>query len=148
MLEDRLSTAADLFEKGLVKKLYLSGNDAAASCHEVTAMAVWLSARGIPAEALIRDPAGRRTILTILHARQAGIRRACIVTQRFHLPRALWLAYAAGIEAAGVEADRQHYPAGTLWRARIREIGARLLAFAEARQLSRRLRGAQSGFAD
>ena len=61
--------------------------------------------RGVPAEAIYRDPAGYRTWDSVLRARDVyGQKRIVIVSQRFHLDRALFLARRAGIEAWGLEA--------------------------------------------
>ncbi len=131
MLEDRLATALELYQLGLVKKLFLSGDDSQESHHEVTVMATWLRDHGVSADDMICDPHGCRTFLTMLHARECGIHSALIVTQRFHLPRALWLARCCGIDALGVPADRRHYPLGVVVRVELREMGARLLAIVE-----------------
>lgn len=131
MLKDRLETALELYRNGRVEKLLVSGDDSLPSQCEVTVMAQWLVDRGIPADRIIRDPSGKRTFLTMLNARHAGVRQALIVTQRFHLPRALWLAKSQGIEAAGIPADRHPYPRRLYIRVWAREIGARVVAFFE-----------------
>ncbi|MGC8741196.1 MAG: SanA/YdcF family protein [Candidatus Sumerlaeaceae bacterium] len=132
MLEDRLATALDLYQQGCAKLLFLSGDDSPASNHEVTTMAEWLRARRVSEGDIVCDPAGRRTLLTMLHAQQAGIHSAFIVTQSFHLPRALWLAANCGIDAIGVAADRRRYPLFVRARVELRELGARLLALFES----------------
>ncbi len=68
-------------------------------------MAVWLQQHGVPKEAIVIDPAGRRTAATMANAAALGIRSALIATQAFHLPRSLYLARGAGIDAVGVPAS-------------------------------------------
>lgn len=131
MLEDRLETALELYRDGSVEKLLVSGDDSLLSQREVTVMAKWLADRGIPTYSLVLDPSGKRTFLTMVNARRAGVRRALIVTQSFHLPRALWLAKSQGIEAVGIPADRRTYPKHLYLRVWTREIGARVVAFCE-----------------
>ncbi|MCX7625774.1 MAG: YdcF family protein [Candidatus Sumerlaeaceae bacterium] len=132
ILEDRLQAALELYKGGRVEKVFVSGDDSPRSHREVTVMAKWLSDRGVPSSDMILDPVGRRTFLTMLNARRAGIRNAIVVTQGFHLPRALWLARSQGIVAIGVRADRRRYQTRVYARVWAREIGARVLAFIEA----------------
>ena len=96
----RLDAAAALWKAGKVKYLIVSGSDV-----EPDAMRDGLIARGVPAAAIYRDPAGDRTWDSVLRARDVfGQKRLIIVSQRFHLSRALFLASHAGIEAWGFEA--------------------------------------------
>ncbi len=96
----RLDAAAALWKAGKVKYLIVSGSDI-----EPDAMRDGLIARGVPAAAIYRDPAGDRTWDSVLRARDVfGQKRLIIVSQRFHLSRALFLARHAGIEAWGFEA--------------------------------------------
>jgi len=96
----RLDAAAALWKAGKVKYLIVSGSDV-----EPDAMRDGLIARGVPAAAIYRDPAGDRTWDSVLRARDVfGQKRLIIVSQRFHLSRALFLANHAGIEAWGFEA--------------------------------------------
>ena len=96
----RLDAAAALWKAGKAKYFIVSG-----SGQEPTAMRAGLIERGVPAEAIYRDPAGYRTWDSVLRARDIyGQKRIMIVSQRFHLDRALFLAREAGIEAWGLEA--------------------------------------------
>ena len=96
----RLDAAATLWKAGKVKYLIVSGSDI-----EPDAMRDGLIARGVPAAAIYRDPAGDRTWDSVLRARDVfGQKRLIIISQRFHLSRALFLASHAGIEAWGFEA--------------------------------------------
>jgi SanA protein len=96
----RLDAAAALWKAGKVKYFIVSG-----SGQEPTAMRAGLIERGVPAEAIYRDPAGYRTWDSVLRARDIyGQKRLVIVSQPFHLDRALFLAREAGLEAWGLEA--------------------------------------------
>jgi SanA protein len=96
----RLDAAAALWKAGKVKYFIVSG-----SGEEPTAMRTGLIERGVPAEVIYRDPAGYRTWDSVLRARDVyGQKRIVIVSQRFHLDRALFLARREGFEAWGLEA--------------------------------------------
>jgi SanA protein len=103
--EYRLDAAAALWRAGKVKYLLVSGDNRHKDYDEPTAMRAGLLARGVPATAIYRDFAGLRTRDSILRARSVfGQQRLIIVSQRFHLSRALFLAREEGIEACGFEA--------------------------------------------
>ena len=101
----RLDTAAALWKAGKAKILLVSGNKAGESYDEPAAMRRGLIERGVPAEAIAIDNEGYRTRESVLRARDVyGQSRLVIVSQRFHLGRALYIAHQAGIEAWGVDA--------------------------------------------
>lgn len=103
--EHRLDAAADLYRAGKVKFLLASGDSVRPSYDETTAMKRGLVKRGVPAEAVYRDPAGVRTLDSVLRARDLyGLRRMVIVSQDFHVRRAVWLARQHGVEAYGLDA--------------------------------------------
>jgi SanA protein len=118
VLADRVATAVDLYRAGRVTRLRLSGSTAAATGNEVAAMQELVRAAGVPEADVELDPCGRHTYESMLEARAAGPRHWVVVTQRFHLPRALYLAERAGLEAVGVEADRRLYQGLRDYRAR------------------------------
>ncbi len=123
ILGDRLLTAVDLYDRGLVDKLLLSGDDGQLEYDEVNAMRLFVLDHGVAPEDIFLDHAGFDTYDSMVRAREVfGISSAIVVTQDFHLPRALYLARAEGIDVQGVSADRQTY-VGIL-RYRIREIPA------------------------
>jgi SanA protein len=100
----RLDAAAELFKAGKVKYFIVSGHRDG-GYDEPTAMRAGLIERGVPAEAIYLDFDGDRTLDSIVRARRIyGQTRLVIVSQRFHLARALFLARHAGIEAWGFEA--------------------------------------------
>ncbi|MDP1962421.1 MAG: ElyC/SanA/YdcF family protein [Reyranella sp.] len=100
----RLDAAAALYKAGKVKYFIVSGTREG-RYDEPTAMRAGLIERGVPAEAIYRDFGGDRTFDSIVRARRVyGQTRLVIVSQRFHLSRALFLAVHEGIEAWGFEA--------------------------------------------
>jgi SanA protein len=106
LLEDRLVAAQTLYINGVVQKLLLSG---AAADHydEAKTMRRFLVDRGVPDAALVVDRTGFRTLDSVHRARSVyGLTSLIIVTNEFHLPRALFLADRFGIDAIGVSHDR------------------------------------------
>ncbi|MBM3649947.1 MAG: hypothetical protein FJX11_19375 [Alphaproteobacteria bacterium] len=96
----RLDAAAALWQAGKVRYFIVSGSDG-----EPAAMRAGLVARGVPASTIYLDPAGYRTWDSVRRAREIfGQKRLMVVSQRFHLSRALFLAREIGIEAWGFEA--------------------------------------------
>jgi SanA protein len=110
-LERRLEVALALYRAGRVRRLFVSGASRAAEGYdEPAAMAAWLEARGVPAADVERDEGGHRTAATMADAAARGVRSALVCTQAYHLPRSLYLARAAGIDAVGVAADGAEVP--------------------------------------
>ena len=86
---------------------------------------------GVPEEDLLVDSGGDRTFLTCSRAHEIfGIDSATLVTQRYHLPRALILCHAIGIDAVGVASDLRSYRAERFWQ--VREAFATLRALVDA----------------
>lgn len=114
-LADRMETAIDLYQAGKVNKLLLTGDNRFADYNEPAAMAAYARARGVPDADLVLDFAGRRTYDSCYRAGTIfGVEQAVLVTQAFHLPRALFTCDRLGIDAVGVVADRHQY-ARTPW---------------------------------
>jgi SanA protein len=106
----RLDAAAALYKAGKVKYFIVSGTRDG-RYDEPTAMRAGLIERGVPFEAIYRDFGGTRTLDSVVRARQIyGQTRLVIVSQRFHLSRALFLAAHEGIEAWGFEARDVEVP--------------------------------------
>ena len=119
MLADRMETAIALYRAGKVRKLLVSGDNRFVDYDEPTAMYNYAVARGVPAADVVRDFAGRRTYDTCYRAGAIfGVQDALLVTQRFHLPRALFTCRGLGIAALGVSADRRVYWSNTYYRFR------------------------------
>lgn len=130
MVEDRLITAYDLYQAGKVEKILISGDHGRVEYDEVNAMRRYLEAKGVPTEDIFMDHAGFDTYDSMYRARDVfQVHSVIVVTQAFHLPRAVWLARRLGLEAEGVVADRWEY-AGARYYA-TREVLARVKAFGE-----------------
>lgn len=109
-LADRMDMGITLYKQGTVNKLLLTGDNRFVNYNEPAAMAAYAEAQGVPREDLVLDYAGRRTYDSCYRAREIfGVERAILVTQRFHLPRALFTCERLGLTTAGVVADRRAY---------------------------------------
>lgn len=130
VLRDRVQTGADLYFSGKVERLLMSGDNQSAYYNEPEAMRQYAISLGVPDEAIVMDSAGTRTYNTCHRAKTVfGLESALLVTQRFHLPRALFLCNALGVQAAGVEANNLNYRRSSLLFWNIREQFATLTAF-------------------
>lgn len=130
VLYDRVATAADLYHAGKVTTLLLSGTTTVERYSEPEAMRQALLELGVPDSALVLDGAGLSTYDTCHRARTVfGLEQATLVTQDFHLPRALYLCDALGVEAVGVSADRRPYRERTLAFWNLREFFATAAAW-------------------
>ena len=129
-LRDRLDTAIELYEAGKVDRLLLSGDNSFENYNEPGVMIDYAREKGVPFDHLQPDYGGRRTYDSCYRAKHIfGLDRAVLVTQEFHLPRALLLCRWMGIDAVGVAADRQPY-VNIRWF-QLREIGATVQATAD-----------------
>lgn len=132
VLRDRVETAAELYFAGKVEKLLMSGDNSRQDYNEPQAMRDYAISLGVPDAVIALDYAGRRTYDTCYRARDIfGIRSAILVTQSFHLPRAIYTCNALGIKATGVPADQRDYRKGSLAYWNLREIPASLVALWE-----------------
>jgi SanA protein len=128
ILRERVETAAQLYAAGKVRVLLMSGSGAGAYS-EPQAMLDYAVSLGVPADAILLDHGGLRTYDTCLRARDIfGLESALLVTQGWHLPRALFLCNALGVRAAGVQAaNRRYWPVMLLiWNVReqVATVGA------------------------
>lgn len=106
MLADRVERAAALWHAGKVEKVLVSGDHGRWAYDEPGTMREALVADGVAPQDVFEDHAGFETWATMVRARSIfGVRDAVVVTQGFHMPRALYLADAAGIDATGLTAD-------------------------------------------
>jgi SanA protein len=127
VLHDRMETAVALYEAGYVDKLLVSGDNRTADYNEPAAMLAYALARGVDPADVQPDYAGLRTYDTCYRARHIfGVETAVLVTQEFHLPRALFTCRNMGIEAIGVASDLRPYSRAQWFE--IRETGATLMA--------------------
>lgn len=110
VLEDRVYTAVQLYRAGKVEKLLMTGDNRFIEYNEPGHMRAYALSMGVPDEDIVLDYAGRRTYDSCYRARHIfGVADAILVTQAYHLDRALFTARALGIDAVGVAADRQTY---------------------------------------
>ena len=110
MLGDRVEQAVRLWRAGKVEKILVSGDHGTWEYDEPDAMRMALVHEGVPPRDVFEDHAGFDTWATMVRARRIfGVRRAVVVTQGFHMPRALFLADQAGIEATGLTSDLSPY---------------------------------------
>jgi SanA protein len=122
-LADRMDTAIELYFAGKVNKLLLTGDNRFVNYNEPGRMAEYARDKGIPPEDLILDYAGRRTYDSCYRAGDVfGLENAVLVTQAYHLPRALFTCDRLGMDAVGVVADRRPYIRGDWYR--LREVPA------------------------
>ncbi|MBD3251191.1 hypothetical protein GF380_01830 [Candidatus Uhrbacteria bacterium] len=109
-LNDRILSAVSLYKEGLVQKLLMTGDDGAFHNDEVSVMVRVAEEAGVPREDILTDGQGYRTYESCERAIESyHIREAVVVTQRFHLARALFLCNELGMEATGYVADRNTY---------------------------------------
>ena len=119
MLADRMDTAIALYNAGKVRKLLVSGDNRFVDYDEPGRMYDYAVARGVPPADVVRDYAGRRTYDTCYRAKAIfGVERALLVTQRFHLPRALFTCRNLGVDGVGFSADRRPYWSNNYYRFR------------------------------
>ncbi|MDO4242499.1 MAG: ElyC/SanA/YdcF family protein [Actinomyces sp.] len=102
-LRYRLDAAAELYESGRVEGILVSGDNAQAEYNEPVTMRDYLVSVGVPSEAIAIDYAGFDTYDTCVRAHDIfGVEQAVLVSQDFHVPRAVAVCRAVGIDATGV----------------------------------------------
>lgn len=122
VLYDRVATAVDLYQAGKVQHLLMSGDGRGPFYNEPEAMRQTAMQLGVPAEAIWLDEAGLDTFATCERAlRLFGVQHAVLVTQAFHLPRALYLCESLGTPMLGVAADRRAYRQSSVFFWNLRE---------------------------
>ncbi len=130
ILRDRVETAADLYFRGKAEKLLMSGDNRFVEYNEPESMRQYALSLGVPDEAIAMDFAGRRTYDTCYRAKEIfAADDVLLVTQKFHLPRALFLCNALGLEATGVEANTRRFWSVSLLIWNVRELLATTGAF-------------------
>ena len=128
MLEDRLKTAIELYNQGVTNKILVTGDHEYVDYDEVNVMKNYLKEHGIPSEDIFMDHAGLSTYDSIYRASKVfKANRFIIVTQKYHLYRALYIARALNINAYGVSATKREYI--NQRKRDIREVAARVKDF-------------------
>ncbi len=119
MLEDRLLCAIDLYEKGVAPKIIMSGDHGRVEYDEVNTMKNFAIEKGVPSEDIFMDHAGFSTYESMYRAKDIfEVEKMVVVTQEYHLYRAIYLAENLGIETIGVSADLRSYVGDTYREAR------------------------------
>lgn len=121
ILQDRVQTAVQLYEKGKVSKILMSGDNSFVDYNEPEAMRQYALSLGVPDEDIVLDYAGRRTYDTCYRASAIfQVQSAILVTQSFHLPRALFLCNSFGVKSNGVAANNIYFRkiSRLIWNAR------------------------------
>ena len=127
MLQDRMDTAIALYKNGSVKILLLSG-DGSGKWSEVEYMKKYAVENGVAEEDIILDGEGFSTIETVRRAKDVfSVEKCVLVTQKYHLYRAIYSAEKLGMDVAGARADVRTY-AGQFYRD-VREVLARVKDF-------------------
>jgi len=108
-LAHRLDTAAELYRTGKVRVLLVTGDNGRTEYDEPSAMRRYLAERGVPDDRVVSDHAGFDTWDSCVRAKKIfGVDRAVLVTQDFHIKRAVALCGAAGVESYGVGVGEPH----------------------------------------
>lgn len=129
VLRDRVATAAELYFQGKVTKLLMSGDNRFLDYNEPGSMQAYAVSLGVPEEDIVLDYAGRRTYDTCYRAKEIfGLDEAILVTQGYHLPRAIFTCSGLGLSVTGVKSDLRTYKSDTelLWS--VRELVASSVA--------------------
>lgn len=110
VLSDRVETAVKLYQAGKVDKLLMSGDNRFVEYNEPEAMRQYALKSGVPDEDIVLDYAGRRTYDTCYRAREIfHVKSAILVTQPFHMARALYLCNSFGVDSIGVETNNKYF---------------------------------------
>ena len=129
VLQDRVAAAVNLFKAGKVEKILMSGDNRFIDYNEPGAMQAYAISLGVPEEDIVLDYAGRRTYDTCYRAYHIfGVKEAILVTQRYHLPRALFTCNGIGLQSTGVSADSTYYRKSSRLIWNVRELPATLVA--------------------
>jgi vancomycin permeability regulator SanA len=123
ILIDRVTAAANLYFAGKVEKLLMSGDNRFVDYNEPEAMRQLALSLGVPDDAIVLDYAGRRTYDTCYRAQAIfGVTEAILVTQAFHMPRAIYLCNHLGVDSVGVESDLRLYRKSSMLTWNLREL--------------------------
>lgn len=126
MLEDRVLTGISLYELGSAPKLLMSGDHGQDNYDEVNAMKDYAKNKGVPSEDIFMDHAGFSTYESMYRARDIfGCKKIIIISQKYHLHRAIYVAEYLGLEAYGVDSQLRPYAVDTNIYNTIREFLAR-----------------------
>ncbi len=126
MLEDRVKTGIHLYELGSAPKILMSGDHGQDDYDEVNAMKDYAKEKGVPSEDIFMDHAGFSTYESMFRARDVfGCKKIIIISQEYHLHRAIYVAEYLGLEAYGVDSQLRPYAVDTNIYNTVREFLAR-----------------------
>ena len=129
-LADRVQTAVELYKAGKVRKILMTGDNGSTDYDEVSSMKRYAIAHGVATDDVVLDYAGFRTYDSCYRAKAIfGVTNVIAVSQRFHLPRIIYLCQSRGIVTAGVSASKQAYRGEQTWE--VREFIARAITWIE-----------------
>ncbi len=132
MLRDRVDTAVALYSAGQLDRLIMTGGQNGEAYDEPAAMRDHAVANGVPPSAIVLDYGGLRTYDSCYRAAHVfDLNEALLVTQAFHLPRALLLCDQLGMEVIGVSADRRVYDPRSMRWSEARELVALVAALVD-----------------
>jgi vancomycin permeability regulator SanA len=128
MFIDRIDTAVELYNKGEVSKILVSGDHTRKNYDEITPAREYILTKQIPLTDILFDSAGINTYNSFYRARNLfKVKSVVAITQNFHLSRAVFIARSLGLDACGLSADKHLYP--KMWFFESREVLARVKAF-------------------
>ncbi|MBC7765721.1 MAG: YdcF family protein [Hyphomonadaceae bacterium] len=131
MLQDRLDVGLKLYQANKATRIVVTGDHGQKSYDEVNGMRQYLQAKGVPREAIFMDHAGFNTYDSLYRAKDIfEIKKAILVTQEYHLVRALYIGKQLGLSVVGVPSDTHVYPGMPFYL--VREVGSRFKAFLQA----------------
>lgn len=132
VLRDRVETAVRLYQSGKVEKILMSGDNRFVEYNEPASMREYAISLGVPEEDIVLDYAGRRTYDTCYRAKAIfGLDSAILVTQQFHLPRALYTCRALSMDVSGVAATGTQYRKLSYIYWEVREVPATFISIIE-----------------
>lgn len=127
ILADRIKTAVDLYREGKVEKILMSGDNRTPYYNEPIVMQKYAEWFNVPSDDIVLDYAGRRTYDTCYRVKEIfQLEEAILVTQKYHLHRALYTCSRLGLDVVGVAAEKRPYKDQFFYN--LREIPATLLA--------------------
>ncbi len=126
MLEDRVKTGINIYELGSAPKILMSGDHGREDYDEVNAMKDYAKEKGVPSEDIFMDHAGFSTYESLYRARDVFcVEKVIIISQEYHLHRAIYIAEYLGLEAYGVDSQLRPYATDTNIYNTVREFLAR-----------------------
>jgi vancomycin permeability regulator SanA len=132
-ISDRITAAVELYKLGRVQKLLMTGDNSSDDYDEVTVMQRYATERGVPIEDVTLDYAGFSTYESCYRAKEIfGVEQAVLVTQSFHLPRAVYTCRQLGVDAIALGTpDWESYRPQTIMYYNLREVISTLKALWE-----------------